>query len=114
MRFQQGDAGGLGYADGAFDGAVSNLTFHEVRSAADTRDVVREALRVVKPGGTFAFVDYFYDPKHYGSAAGFEKYLRQLGVSRFEMKPLREEMALPLLLRYPRILGRAGILFGRK
>jgi len=56
VSFQKGDAAKLDFDDAYFDGAVSNFVFHEVRSAKDKRDVVREALRVIKPGG--AFHDY--------------------------------------------------------
>jgi hypothetical protein len=76
--------------------------------------VVREALRVVKPGGAFAFVDYFYDEKYYGKAAEFESYLSGLKLSRFEYKPLRSVMAIPVLLRHPMIFGKVGIISGRK
>lgn len=95
VRFQKGDAAALQFASETFDGAISNLTFHEVRSIADKRAVVQEALRVVKPGGTFAFVDYFYDEKYYGKALEFEGYLRGLGLSQFAHKPLQDMIALP-------------------
>jgi len=85
-----------------------------VQSVADKRAVVQEALRVVKPGGTFAFVDYFYDKKYYGKASEFESYLRGLKLSQFEYKPLRHMIAIPVLLRHPMILGRVGIICGRK
>lgn len=54
ITFQKGDAAQLPFADESFDAAVSNFVFHEVRTAKDKRDVVREALRVVKPGGAFS------------------------------------------------------------
>lgn len=114
VHFQKGDAARLEFADDTFDGAVSNLTFHEVRSLSDKRQVVREALRVVKKGGRFAFVDYFWTPKFYGPSAEFERFLRDMKLSQFEMKPLREMIELPLLLRHPKILGQVGIVFGRK
>lgn len=113
-HFQKGDAAALEFASDTFDGAVSNLTFHEVRSVADKREVVREALRVVKGGGRFAFVDYFYTSKFYGPVAEFENYLRSLKLSHFEIKPLREMIELPLLLRHPKILGQAGLIYGKK
>ncbi len=112
VHFQKGDAAALEFADGAFDAVVSNLTFHEVRSAADKREVVREALRVVKSGGRFAFVDYFYNARLYGTPAEFEQYLRGLHLSHVEIKPLGEMIALPLLLRHPKILGQVGIIYG--
>ena len=114
VHFQKGDAAALDFANDTFDGAISNLTFHEVQSVADKREVIREALRIVKPGGRFAFVDYFYDAKYYGKASEFEEYLKGLKLSQFEYKPLRDMMALPMLLRHPRILGKVGIIYGRK
>jgi SAM-dependent methyltransferase len=114
VHFQKGDAARLEFLGDTFDGATSNLTFHEVKSVADKREVVREALRVVKPGGAFAFVDYFYETKHYGKASEFEGFLKDLNLSQFDCKPLQEGMAIPLLLRHPKILGRVGILHGRK
>jgi len=114
VHFQKGDAAALEFASDAFDAAISNLTFHEVRSVADKRAVVQEALRVVKPGGTFAFVDYFYDAKYYGKASEFESYLRGLKLSQFEYKPLQGMMAIPMLLRHPKILGRVGMIYVKK
>ncbi len=114
VHFQKGDAAALEFASEAFEGVVSNLTFHEVQSVADKRVVVREALRVVKPGGIFAFVDYFYDAKYYGNVLEFEAHLRGLNLSQLEYKPLQHMMALPVLLRHPKIFGRVGIICGRK
>jgi len=114
VRFQKGDAAALEFSDNTFDGAISNLTFHEVQSVADKREVVREALRIVKPNGRFAFVDYFYDAKYYGKASEFEEYLKGLKLSQFEYKPLREMITIPPLLRHPKILGKVGIIYGRK
>lgn len=114
VHFQNGDAAALDFSTGSLDGAISNLTFHEIQSVADKRDLVREALRVVKPGGVFAFVDYFYDEKYYGKAAEFEGYLRDLRLAQFDSRPLRQIIAIPLLLRHPRMLGRVGIICGRK
>jgi len=114
VHFQKGDAAALEFANDTFDGAISNLTFHEVRSVADKREVVQEALRVIKPGGRFAFVDYFFDPKFYGKASEFEEHLKVLKLSQFEYKMLRDVMTIPMLLKHPKILGKVGIIYGRK
>lgn len=114
VHFQKGDAATLEFASNSFDGAMSNLTFHEVRSVADKREVVNEALRVVNGGGRFAFVDYFYNAKLYGTPTEFESYLRDLKLAHVAIKPLREMIELPLLLRHPKILGQVGIVYGRK
>jgi SAM-dependent methyltransferase len=114
VSFQKGDASHLDFAPDSFDGATSNLTFHEVKSAPDKREVVREALRVLKSGGAFAFVDYFYDPGLYGKIDDFEAYLRGTGLTRFECKSLGDVISLPLLLKHPKILGKVGIIYGLK
>ena len=114
VHFEKGDAAALEFADNTFDGVISNLTFHEVQTVADKREVVKEALRVVKSGGRFAFVDYFFDVKLYGKASEFEEYLKGLKLLQFKYKPLRDVMTIPLLLRHPKILGKVGIIYGRK
>jgi len=114
VRFQYGDAASLEFPSESFDGAVSNLTFHEVRSVPDKRAVLREALRVVKPGGAFAFVDYFLEPKYYGAFASFRRHITDLGLSKVEISPLTEVLPMPRLLRHPRMLGKVAILYGRK
>jgi SAM-dependent methyltransferase len=114
IHFQKGDAATLDFPADTFEGAISNLTFHEVKSVMDKRIVVQEALRVVKPGGTFAFVDYFYDKKYYGDVSEFRNYLKDMKLSQFECKPLQDTIAIPILLRHPKILGRVGIIYGRK
>ena len=114
VHFQKGDAAKLDFANDAFDGAISNLTFHEVKSAADKRTVIQEALRVIKSGGTFAFIDYFYDEKYYGNKLEFEKFLRGMNLANLEYKPLRDLIVIPMLLEHPKILGKVGIIYGKK
>ena len=114
VHFQKGDAARLDFANNTFHGAISNLTFHEVKSVADKKLVLREALRVLQPGGPFAFIDYFYDEQYYGNKSEFEKFLNGLNLTRFEHKLLREMIAIPTLLNHPRILGKVGIIYGRK
>ncbi len=114
VHFRKGDAAALEFANDTFDGAISNLTFHEVRSATDKKEVLREALRVVKPGGRFAFVDYFYEAKFYGKRSEFKEYIKGLRLSQFEYKPLWDMIAIPMALRHPKIFGKVGIIYGKK
>ena len=114
LHFHKGDAAALEFPSGSFDGAISNLTFHEVRSVADKRAVLQEALRVVKAGGVFAFVDYFYEPKYYGEPAALNEFLKSLGLAQFEYRPLHAMIPVPFLLRHPKILGKVGMINGRK
>lgn len=114
VHFQKGDAAKLDFADDTFDGAISNLTFHEVKSAVDKKTVVQEALRVTKDGGVFAFIDYFYDEKYYDHKMEFENFLKGLNLAHFEYRPLQELMVIPTFLNHPKILGKVGIIYGRK
>ena len=114
VQFQQGDAARLDFPAETFAGVVSNLTFHEVRAVADKRLVLTEALRVVQPGGAFAFIDYFAEPAHYGPAADFAAYLRGLPLQQVDYQPLSAVLPLPLPLRHPKILGRVGVVWGCK
>jgi ubiquinone/menaquinone biosynthesis C-methylase UbiE len=114
VRFQKGDAANLALADASFDAVVSNLTFHEVKTVPQKRDLAQEALRVLRPGGRFAFVDMFYDSKYYGNTSEFEGFLKGLGLSQVAVKPLGQVIALSKPLMHPKTLGRAGIVWGRK
>ena len=76
--------------------------------------MLQEALRIVKPGGVFAFVDYFHDAKYYGKTLEFENHLQDMKLAQLEYKPLADMIALPILLKHPKILGKVGIIYGRK
>ena len=56
IHFRQADAAATGYPDDHFDLIVSHITFHET-SAAAVPAIVKEAHRILKPGGVFLFVD---------------------------------------------------------
>ncbi|HTX90957.1 MAG TPA: class I SAM-dependent methyltransferase [Anaerolineales bacterium] len=112
--FRKGDAASLNFGDGAFDAVVSNLTFHEVKMVKNKTDVVREALRVLKPGGSFAFIDYFYDEGYYGETSRFQLLLWSLKLAEVKLEPLGDVVDFPKLLHHPRALGKVGIVYGRK
>lgn len=114
VRFVKGDAAALDFKDASFDAVVSNLTFHEVKSVPQKREVVREALRVLRPDGRFAFVDYFYDSQYYGQATEFEVFLHRQGLAKIEFKRLSEVLPLPRSLRHSKIFGKVGIIYGQK
>jgi len=114
VRFVKGDAATLEFNDASFAAVVSNLTFHEVKSAPQKREVIREALRVLQPGGTFTFVDYFYDSQYYGQLAEFETFLHSLSLAKIELNHLSDVLPLARLLRHPKIFGKVGIIYGQK
>lgn len=114
VNFMQGNAAALDFPDACFDVVLSNLTFHEVKMVSHKGDVMREALRLLKLGGAFVFIDYFYDERYYGEIDEFSSLLRNLKLAKFEFKPLRDELTFPRLLRHKRALGKVGIIYGVK
>jgi SAM-dependent methyltransferase len=112
--FIRGNAARLEFAPDTFDAVVSNLTFHEVRSVPNKRELVREALRVLKPGGRFVFVDYFFESRYYGELPDFNAFLADLGLRQVTLKPMHEALNLSGLLKQPKAFGRVGLLVGVK
>jgi len=65
IEFVHGTASKLPFDDNSFSRVVSSLTFHEVKDVGDKAIGPAEAIRVLKSGGRFVFVDLFDDPGTY-------------------------------------------------
>jgi len=114
MTFQKASAADLPFDDGSFDAAVSNFVFHEVRDAKDKRDVLKEALRVVKRGGKFAFQDLFLVKQMYGEIDDLLDQIKQWGVQDVEFVNTSDAGFIPQALKLPFMVGSVGIIFGTK
>ena len=116
ITFWKGDAAKLDFPDGTFDAAVSNFVFHEVRSAKDKRDVVKEALRVVKKGGAFSFQDMFSQKALYGDMDEFVRILKAEGISEVHyIGNLEKKLEfIPGFVTTPWMIRGMGILYGKK
>ena len=116
VSFQKGDAARLEFSDETFDGAVSNFVFHEVRSVSDKREVVKEALRVVKKGGSFAFQDMFGQKALYGDMNEFIYELKKSGtVSEIHyIKNIEKNDFVPGFVTAPWMIKDAGLIYGIK
>ena len=114
--FVKGDAAKLDFPDERFDGAISNFVFHEVRSAKDKRDVVREALRVVKRGGAFAFQDMFGQSNVYGDMNEFIAQLKSEGAVReiHYIADIENQPFVPKFVTAPWMIRHAGLIYGIK
>jgi SAM-dependent methyltransferase len=114
VTFQKASASHLPFEDGYFDLAVSHFVFHEVADTPDKRDVLREALRVVRPGGEFCFHDMFLDEKLYGPLPDLLETVRGWGIRDVQFVDTYHKVKIPWLLRSRRIIGAIGILYGKK
>jgi len=114
VTFQKASATSLPFDDGYFDAAVSNFVFHEVRDVKDKREVIREALRVVKKGGKFAFQDEFLVKRFYGNTDDLIATIKNWGISKVEFVQTRDADFIPRALKLPFILGMIGIITGEK
>lgn len=115
IRFEKGDAAKLSYPSESFDAAVSNFVFHEVRTQPDKREVVREALRVVKKGGSFSFQDLFAQKQLYGNMEEFIEELKKEGISEIHYIPNVEKQGfIPGFVQAPWMLSGMGLIYGKK
>lgn len=112
--FQKASASKLPFEEGTFDAAVSNLVFHEVADAADKREVVREALRVVKKGGKFAFQDLFLIKPTYGDIDKLVMTIQGWGTQKVAFVETRNLQFTPKALKLPFMVGTMGMIVGEK
>jgi SAM-dependent methyltransferase len=112
--FLKASAALLPFEDESFDLAVSNLVFHEVRDSKNKRDVLKEALRVVKKGGCFAFQDLFLIEQYYGSIDDLLASLKELGIKDIAFADTSKSPLIPKALKLPFMVGAMGILYGVK
>jgi len=114
VTFLKGSAASLPFDDGYFDAAVSNFVFHEVSGVDDKREVIHEALRVLKKGGKFAFQDEFLIKKIYGNPDELVTAIKSWGPSKAEFIQTRHSSFVPQLLKVPFILGTMAMIRGEK
>ena len=112
--FQKGSASALPFEDEYFDAAVSNLVFHEVGGVKEKTDVIKEALRVVKKGGTFAFQDLFLLRRQYGEVDDLVATVKSWGMKDVAFVKTSGSGFIPRALKLPFMLGRIGIIYGTK
>jgi len=113
VNFQKASASALPFEAGSFDAVVSNLVFHEVSDTINKREVIKEALRVVKKGGAFAFQDLFRK-RVYGDIEELLDVIAGWGIERVKFFDTGHSGIVPKALRPPFMLGTIGILYGTK
>ena len=114
ITFERASASALPFDDESFDVAISNLVFHEVRNVRDKKKLIKEALRVVRKGGKFVFQDLFLWKMLYGEVDDLLETIRSWGIERVEFVDTSVSDFIPKALKLPFMLGKIGILHGRK
>ena len=114
VSFQRASASALPFDDGSFDAAVSNLVFHEVRDAKDKKEVIKEALRIVRKDGAFVFQNLFLRKRIYGEIDDLLETMKSWGIERVESVNTSSFEFIPKALKLPFMLGTMGILYGKK
>lgn len=114
VAFQKASASALPFEDDYFEAAVSNLCFHEVSDTKNKKELIREALRVVKKGGKFSFQDLFLFKQVYGDVDELLAEIRSWGVSKVELIITRDADFVPAALKLPFMLGNIAIVAGEK
>jgi SAM-dependent methyltransferase len=112
ITFFKASAASLPFPDESFDLAVSNFVFHEVRDVKDKRQVIKEALRVLKKGGSFVFQDPFLLKTYYGNIDTLLDTIKSWGVNKVNFINTGKADFIPLSLKLPFMTGRIGIVHG--
>ena len=114
IEFIKASASKLPFDNSMFDAVVSCLTFHEVKDEKNKGAVISEAIRVLKEGGNFVFIDLFKDQSIFGSLGELENSIKNLGISEFHLQDLSSVVEIPKFLLSKRILGNAMVMTGMK
>ncbi len=112
VSFQRASAVDLPFEDGEYDLVISNFVFHSVR-VVDKISLIKEALRVVKKGGAFAFQDLF-NKQFYGDIGLFYKELQTWGLKEVKLVDTSDFVYIPVALRVNHMVGNSRILYGIK
>jgi SAM-dependent methyltransferase len=114
LAFVKASAAALPFPDESFDFAFSNMVFHEVSGPRDKKELLREALRVVRRGGGFAFQDLFKLRRSYGSIDEILAFLGGIGARDLRFVDTSESPFIPRELRLPFMVGSIGLVYGTK
>jgi len=70
VEVHTGDLTALTFEDEAFDVVLSSLAIHNIRGSANRERAIREAVRVLRPGGRLVIADIRGTRKHQAQLAG--------------------------------------------
>ena len=101
------------------EGVADHITFQKGDAAKldfPKRDVVKEALRVLKKGGVFSFQDMFSQKALYGDMEEFVRILKEEGISEVHYIGNLEKKLdfIPGFVTTPWMISGMGIIYGKK
>ena len=114
VTFKRASAAALPFADASMDAVVSHFVFHEVGDGGGPLGALKEAVRVLKPGGALAVQDMFFDRKVYGDVDALLRELQARGLGDVRVLRLSELTRIPWGMGGQRVLGCAGVIVGVK
>ena len=110
IQFDQGFADELPYTDASFDRVFSSLMFHHL-GGDEKEATLREARRVLRPGGTLSLLDFA------GPEAGAGGFLARRLHSSYQLRDNSEGQILALIgqagFTGPQKVCQGAMLFGR-
>ena len=112
VSFKKGDATALDFPDESFDCVTSNYVYHNI-TGKDKQTLLRETLRTLKKGGTFAIHDLM-SPLRYGDMQNFVSELKKEGYERVELIDTTSGMFMTKGEAIRLFLGGSTLLVGRK
>lgn len=113
VEFRKASASNLPDDIGMFDCVVSCFTFHEVQDVDDKTIPICEALKHLKKGGKFIFIDVFQDPEIYPEPNKIDTAVKSQKGIIIERNSLSEIIKLPFPLKHKMVLGYAEMITGR-
>ena len=112
VRFQKGDACKLDFPEESFDAVTSNYVYHNI-TGKNKQALLRETLRVLKKGGTFAIHDMM-EPVRYGDMEKFVEELKAEGYEDVQLIPTADGLFMNKLESRFMMLYGSTLLVGRK
>ena len=112
VSFQKGDACKLAFADETFDAVTSNYVYHNI-TGKNKQELLRETLRVLKKGGTFAIHDMM-EPVRYGDMETFVQELKAEGYEDVRLIKTSDGMFMTPGEAKLMMLAGSTLLLGRK
>ncbi len=114
VSFEKASASKLPFEDETFDLAVSNFVFHEVKDEKNKKKLIKEALRVVKKGGSFVFQDMFLSKLFYGKQDDLLNEIKSWDIRHIQLENTSKSDFIPKGLKLPFVTGKMALICGIK